>query len=149
LTSLLFGVSAFLFSADISLTAQGTANFYNPDASSSTVRANLAVVQASVVLLLSANVLLLGILGLFHHRCSKSGVFFEDANKRIKPLIFMLFGLGVLILLRNLFRTVQIFSSADDLIWRREVFFWVFDALPSLVCMLILNALHPTKFVTT
>jgi hypothetical protein len=140
-SSTLSGIIMLILTAIISLTAQGTANFFNPDAASSTVRSSLAVLRAGVVLLLVANIAFLVILGLFHRRCSITGSLRQENNKQVKVLIFALYAAATLILTRNLFRTVQIFSSPHAAVWRTEAFFWVFDGAPSLICMLILHVL--------
>jgi hypothetical protein len=133
--------------AIISLTAQGTANFFNPSAPSDVVRSDLGILKASLILLLFSNISFLGILGLYHRRCSTAKVFHESAKRKVKIGVFTLYASGLLILVRNIFRTVQIFSPSNSPAWSTEAFFWVFDASPLLICMLLLNALHPRNLV--
>jgi len=142
-SSILYGINIMIYTAIISLTAQGTSNFFNPNASTSSFQSDIAVLQAGVVLLLVANIAFLGILALFQRHSSKSGTFRENASKRVGILTLSLYASGILLLARNLFRTVQIFSSAGASAWHTEAFFWVFDAAPLLICMLLLNVLHP------
>jgi hypothetical protein len=131
----------------ISLTAQGTAIFFNSDAAPSTVRSSLGILKASLVLLLFANLSFLGILTMFYRRCSTTKVFNDGGYKKIKVLTIVLYATGLLILVRNIFRTVQIFSSPYSSVWETETFFWVFDAAPLLISSLLLNAFHPAKLV--
>lgn len=144
---ILFAVIAVVFTAIISLTAQGTSTFYNPGASPDTVRSGLILTQISVVLLLAANIGLLVELVIFYHRCVRSSVAGDDTKKNIRTLAFVLFACGLLMVARTLFRTVQIFSLAQADVWAVEALFWVFDALPLLACMVLLNVMHPVRLV--
>ncbi|OCK77227.1 hypothetical protein K432DRAFT_445492 [Lepidopterella palustris CBS 459.81] len=114
---------------------------------SGSIQSALALLKASLILLLISNISFLVILALFHRRCFTAKVFHENANRNIKILAFTLYTLGTLILLRNIFRTVQIFSPPHSLAWRTEAFFWVFDAIPLLLCTLLLNTLYPGKLL--
>jgi len=138
----IFGLFA---SVDITLTAQGTATFYNITASPASIRSGLALLKASLVILLFANVSLFGILGFFQSRYPK--IFNEAAGGKAKLVLVTLYVEATLLLVRNLFRVVQIFSSFESSVWTSEVFFWVFDAVPLLLCMLLLNVLHPGKLL--
>jgi formate hydrogenlyase subunit 3/multisubunit Na+/H+ antiporter MnhD subunit len=140
--SIIYGMLLVLFCATVSLTAQGTSNYFNPDADPSTIKSDHDLLKASLVLLLFCNVALLGILGLFHHRCSRTGVFRIAENRNAKVLAFALYACGILMLVRNIFRTVQIFSRPHSSAWETEAFFWIFDASPMLICTLMLNFMH-------
>jgi len=145
--SVIWFMVALLISAIISLTAQATSNLFNPKASPATIRSDLAILKAGLVLLLFSNASFFGILGWFHRRCHTGGVFHENANRKTKILTLTLYAASTLILVRNIFRVVQIFSSPHSHAWRTEAFFWVFDATPLVVCSLLLNAMHPGKFM--
>jgi hypothetical protein len=144
---IVWGVIMLLPCTVIPLISQGTSNFFNPDASPSLRRSDRALMEAGVILLLVFNVIFLGILVAFHLSCSRAAVFAESANRNIKLFVFMLYAIATLILARNIFRTVQIFSPSDSPAWRVQAFFWVFDASPLLISTVLLNALHPGKLV--
>lgn len=135
-----------LISAIISLTAQGASSFFSPTAPHSSAKAGLALLQASLVLQLFFNVVFIGILAVFHRRCFTAKVFHEGRDKTMKPLAFTLYASATLILVRNIFRTVQLFSPLHSPAWKVEAFFWIFDATPLLICTLVLNFWHPGKF---
>lgn len=143
LPSITWGILVLCMCVIISLTAQGTSTFFQ----SGSIQSALALLKASLILLLISNISFLVILALFHRRCFTAKVFHENANRNIKILAFTLYTLGTLILLRNIFRTVQIFSPPHSLAWRTEAFFWVFDAIPLLLCTLLLNTLYPGKLL--
>jgi heme/copper-type cytochrome/quinol oxidase subunit 2 len=141
------GIYMLLITAVISLTAQGTSNFFNPDASPSLTQSDLAVLKAGIIMLLVFNIFFLGILGVFHYSSSRSGAFADSANgnRSIEILVFTLYVAGTLVFARTIFRTVQIFSLSHSPAWRTQAFFWVFDASPLLISTALLNALHPGK----
>lgn len=71
------------------------------------------------------------------------GLMRDDTKREVKVWIPVLYAVGVLLLVRNLFRTVQIFSAADKNVWTSEALFWVFDATPDVVCIFLLCLLPP------
>jgi hypothetical protein len=71
------------------------------------------------------------------------GLLRDDTKREVKVWIPVLYAVGVLLLVRNLFRTVQIFSVADKNMWTSEALFWVFDATPDIVCTFLLSLILP------
>jgi hypothetical protein len=102
----------------------------------------LAILKASLVLLLFANFSFLGILGYFHYLSSATKGSNGTGNGKNEALLAVLYAAGLLILVRNIFRTVQIFSSSYSPAWKTEALFWVFDAAPLLISTLLLNISH-------
>jgi len=141
------GILMLLFTAVLSLTSQGTSNFFSPGSSPSLMRSDHAVLKAGIILLLVFNIVFFGILAAFHRSCSRAAAFAESANRNIKLFIVLLYTIAMLLLARNIFRTVQIFSPSDSPAWRVQTFFWVFDASPLLISTVLLNAFHPGKLV--
>jgi hypothetical protein len=148
LPSAIYIISMLTLTAILSLTAQGTSNFFNSDAAPSTIRSNLSILKASFVLLLFVNVCFLGILAWFPHRSSSTATSTDNSHTNIKPLVITLCIIGTLMLARNIFRTVQIFSHSYTSVWKNETFFWVFDAAPLLLCTALLNLRFPGSLVS-
>jgi len=146
---LTYAVPTLLFTADIPLIAQGTSNFFNPNASPSLIHSDLAVLKGGVVMLLIFNLIFLGILVVFHLACSQESGIADSANRNFNLFIFLLYTIGTLLLARNVFRTVQIFSDSSSPTWRVQTYFWVFDACPLLISTALLNLLHPGKVAET
>jgi hypothetical protein len=142
---ILWVVLMLLFTLDITLISLGTSNFFNPDAAPSLIRSDLAVLKAGVVVGLVLNLIFLAVLVVFHLACSRAAAFATSANRNLKLFTFLLYAIGTMILARNIFRTVQIFSPSDSPAWRVQAYFWVFDACPLLISSLLLNVLHPGK----
>ena len=142
-------ISAFLFTAIISLTSQGTSTFFSNEASDDTVRSNLAVLKASLILQLFLNVVAIAILASVYRQSAAKG----DLPRRVaRPVRIVHLSLSIavaMVLVRNLFRTVQIFSPPDSPTWTVEAYFWVFDATPMLAYTVVFHALHPAKYLPT
>jgi hypothetical protein len=138
-------ICTVLFSAVISLTAQGASSYFNPNATPGSAKSGHALLEASLVLLLVVSICFLGILGEFHRRCSRAKVFVE--NKRNMDIVLVtLYAAGLLLLVRDIFRTSQIFSPTDSLSWK-ESLFWGFEVLPLFLCLFLLNVPWPAKLL--
>ena len=87
LLTILWGISAFTISATISLTAQGAAGYLNQNKPNGSSKSGLALLKASLVLLLVCIVSFLAFLELFRRRLSAIEV---DATqtKRIRFIVF-------------------------------------------------------------
>ena len=138
-------------SAVISCTAQGCATYFNPDAKHSSVRPALALLKASLFLQLVPNAAVLCILvAVFLVRRKNTQVTEAGAGLR-RPLHMFVLSLLILMSLmvvRNVFRTVQIFSSSLSKIWTDEVYFWVFEGAVMVCFTALFHILHPAQYVS-
>jgi len=137
--------------ATISCTAQGCSTYFNPDAKASTISSALALLKASLLLQLSLNgavlCLLVVVLG------SKLRKITGDDNamghhQSMRTLLFLSFALTVLMVVRNIFRTVQIFASPLSAIWTNEAYFWVFEASVMVCFSTLFHVMHPAKYLS-
>ncbi|KAI9767613.1 MAG: hypothetical protein M1839_004470 [Geoglossum umbratile] len=143
----LWFILSIYMSAVVSITSQGAAGLFDATASLGTVRSALALLKASAVIQLSLIVAFIAILAVFHRRYSAAKTSDAAQIKKIRIATATLYVSAVLILARNIFRTVQIFSHANSPAWRTETFFWVFDAAPLAVVTLLLNVTCPAKWL--
>jgi RTA1 like protein len=134
-------------SACVSLSAQGASSFFNPDSSPKSAKGARACLEASLIILLVLAVCFLGILVEFQRRCARVDVFDAGKNRNARMVIYALYASGLFLLARDIFRTVQIFSASNSLVWTSEPLFWVFDAAPLLLCLLVLNVSKPLKLL--
>jgi len=138
-------------SAVISCTAQGCSTYFNPDAKRSSIKPALALVKASLFLQLVPNAAMLCILvAVFIVR--RNNVNNTDTaaghRRQLQMLVLSLFGLTTLMILRNVFRTVQIFASSLSGIWTEEAYFWVFEGCVMVCFTALFHVLHPAKYVS-
>jgi hypothetical protein len=138
-----------IFATTISLTSQGISQYFDPGLKQSDESSALALVRSSLILQLALNgpagcLLLVQCL---QKQTPEAG---EDAAEDVPPrkgpsLVMSLLFLNALILVRNVFRTVQIFSSPTSPIWTEEAYYWVFDACIMLCYTVSFHILHPGK----
>jgi len=132
--------------AIISLTAQGSASYFNPNATHGAAKSGHILLEVSLIMMLVLTITFLGLLLEFHRRCSSAKVFESgDGANSMNTVFWTLYITGLLMLVRDIFRTAQIFSSTNSLAWTSEALFWVFDAVPLLLCLFVLNVSASTK----
>ncbi|EXJ60674.1 hypothetical protein A1O7_04827 [Cladophialophora yegresii CBS 114405] len=157
-----------LTSAIISCTAQGCATYFDPAAKRSAITSALALLKASLFLQLSLNAVVLCVLVVVFmnwrngrsngsHR-GISGLLTEDADAvggRRGPtarsshiFVVSLLGLTVLLVVRNVFRTVQVFMSPLSGVWVDEAYFWVFEACVMVCFSGWFHVVHPARYVS-
>lgn len=105
----------------------------------------MALLKASLILQLVFLVAVLLIVLVSRRRAHAQGFLQIDSG------LFNMFnfsGFFVLLFIRDIFRTVQIFMPSDSMVWTQEVFFWVFDAVPMLAYTVLLNWLHPGQHLS-
>ena len=130
-----------------------------PDAKYYALGHNL--LRASLALQLAVILLFYTLAGLFHARCARAGV----AHHRVRAVLYSLYGSMLLILARTIYRAVEHFAApmavagaggagGGEEAWRSlspiiryEWFFWVFEAAPMLVNVLMWNARHPRRYL--
>jgi heme/copper-type cytochrome/quinol oxidase subunit 2 len=142
-------ISVFLFTAIISLTSQGTATFFSEQANDNAVSSSLAVLKASLILQLFLNVVAVAVLASIYRPGAAKGVQPPGEARRVRIVGISLSIALTMILVRNLFRTVQSFLPPDSPAWTVEAYFWVFDATPMLAYTAVFHALHPAKYFPT
>jgi hypothetical protein len=138
-----------IFATTISLTSQGIAQYFDPSLKQSDENSALALVRSSLILQLALNgpagCLLL--IQWLQNRAPEAGEDMPEASPPRKgpSLVLSLFLLNALITVRNVFRTIQIFSSPNSAIWTEEAYYWVFDACIMLCYTVSFHILHPGK----
>ena len=106
-------------------------------------RIGFDLVKASLILLLATFALFLVVVVVFHLRCLRAGVMTKD----LRILLITIYFSGAFIMIRNIIRTIMYFNPYTSLINRKEVFFWIFEALPMLANTLMMNIFPPTKYL--
>jgi hypothetical protein len=142
-------IYSLFWSAIISLIAQGSATYFDPGQKLGSAKSGHAVVQAGLVLTLVLDVVIITILGIFHNRCSKAGVFkaADGGSRKMDIVIGTVYVGAILLLVRDLFTTIQIFESTKRLIWTSEALMWVFEVLPILGTFVVINVARPVKLL--
>jgi hypothetical protein len=103
--------------------------------------------EASLILLIVCIICLVAFLELFRRRLSAANAFDANRKSKLRLLIIAFYTASALIFVRNIFRTVQIFSPLDSAIWTMEPLFWAFDAAPLLIATVVMNVFYPGKLL--
>ena len=125
------------------LTGNGASRSANTDATPSEIKLGADLVRASILLQLAcfAGFIILEIV--FHRRCIKAGMM----TSKIKAIITLLYISSGLILLRNIYRVVDVWQGYTGYLERHEVFFYVFDGALMLINSVMLNIWHPMRYL--
>lgn len=120
--------------------ASYAANFKNTKAQ---IKTGIVLVKVSLFLLLGMFLGFMFLIVLFHRRCVAAGVF----TYKTKVIVYELYLSGLLILIRNTYRTAAFFYPPVSPANGDEVFFWVFEALPMLANTFLMNIFPPGKYL--
>ncbi|KIX02299.1 uncharacterized protein Z518_08239 [Rhinocladiella mackenziei CBS 650.93] len=142
----IFIVVSCFNTAIITCLAQGAATYFNPRASENAISSGLALIKASLFLQLFLNGAFIYILTLVQKRQTARNLSHYQRDRAIAALTLLTM-MGM-ILVCNIFRTVQIFVSPTSSLWTAEVFFWVFDACMLLSFTVVFHVMHPGKFLS-
>ncbi|KAK5046941.1 hypothetical protein LTR84_007295 [Exophiala bonariae] len=127
-------------SAVITCTAQGAATYFNPDQTDGAVKSGLALIKASLFLQLFMNTVFIYLLWTTRT---------QQQTREHTVTTTVLLVLICLVIVRNIFRTVQIFASPLSQLWMKEVYFWIFEACIMLVFTTLFHVMHPAKILGT
>ncbi|KAK5445282.1 hypothetical protein LTS15_010063 [Exophiala xenobiotica] len=139
-------------SAIITCTAQGCATYFSAHQSQSAMRSGLALIKASLTLQLFLNAVFVCLLAVYQYRPNlrlgpqhQAEHQAEHSQSRTVTIILTLYVLIGLILIRNIFRTVQIFTSPRSGLWTDEAYFWVFEPTVILTYSVIWHLICPAE----
>lgn len=65
-----------------------------------------------------------------------------------KKLIWVLYLSSVLILIRSVFRIIEYVMGSDGELLQKEVYLYIFDAVPMIVTSVAFNWFHPSRVIT-
>lgn len=111
-----------------------------------------ALLKAALILQLALMVGFVSVAGRFHYNCARAGVL----NKTVKRPLYVLYTSCTLITIRTVYRTVEYFTAASlnvtDIdgispVLKDEWFFWIFETLVMFVNTVLLNTLHPMRWL--
>ena len=65
-----------------------------------------------------------------------------------KKLIWVLYITSTLILIRSIFRIIEYVMGSEGELLQKEVYLYIFDALPMFLTVVALNWFHPSRVIT-
>ena len=66
---------------------------------------------------------------------------------KLRSIVALLYASSALILVRNIYRCIEVWQGYTGYLQRHEAFFYVFDAGLMLVNTIMLNVWHPARFL--
>ena len=125
------------------LTGNGGSRSADTSNSPSEMRLGADLVRASIILQLECFVGFNALAAAYHYRCVQNGVL----NDKLQRIISLLYVSSALILVRNIYRVVEVWEGVGGYLFFHEAFFYVFDGALMLVNTLMWNVWHPMEFL--
>lgn len=122
------------------LTANGAAILSDPTNSPSRLRSGRYEFRASILLQLFCFIGFIILEITFHRRCIKAR---NIITPRLRTVFVLLYASSGLILVRNIYRVVEVFEGGDGYLNSHEAFFYVFDGALMLINTVMFNIMHP------
>lgn len=127
------------------LTGNGAAKIANLSSSPEQIRIGNGLIRASLLLQIVLFALFISLEVVFHLRLVKSRI----KHAKLYTIVALLYASSALILIRNIYRCIEIWQGYTGYLQRHEAFFYVFDAGLMLVNSIMLNVAHPAKYLPT
>ena len=125
------------------LTANGAAKVSNFSNSLGQIKEGKGEIRASILLQVACFLAFIALVGVFHRRCLRANV----VRPKLRPVINLLYASSALIVIRNIYRVVNIFQGYDGYVETHEAFFYVFDGGLMLINSVIFNVYHPRLYL--
>ena len=125
------------------LTGNGASRSANTNATPSDIKLGANLVRASILLQVGCFVGFIALEMLFHRRCAEAGIM----TPRIRVIIRLLYASSALILVRNIYRVVDVWQGYMGYLEKHEAFFYAFDAALMLTNSVMLNIWHPLRYL--
>lgn len=126
------------------LTANGAAIASDPSNSPSRLRSGRDQFRASILMQLFCFIGFICLEITFHRRCLKAK---NVITPRLRTVFFLLYASSTLILVRNIYRVIEVFQGVDGYVSSHEAFFYVFDGALMIINTVMFNVMHPMMFL--
>ena len=125
------------------LTGNGAAKVANLSNSPEQINIGNGLIRASLLLQILLFALFISLEIVFHTRLVKAGIM----TPKMQAIVALLYGSSALILIRNIYRCIEVWQGYTGYLQRHEAFFYVFDAGLMLVNTIMLNIWHPAQYL--
>lgn len=125
------------------LTGNGAAKAINSFDNPQQLNIGAALIRASIALQLAYFVGFVALEIIFHRRCLRAKVM----NAKLQTVIYLLYASSVLIMIRNVYRAVEVWEGNDGHLATTEAYFWVLDSSLLLLNSTMLNKSHPMAYL--
>lgn len=125
------------------LTGNGAAKVANLSSTPEQIKIGNGLIRASLLLQIHLFALFISLEIVFHMRLVKSRI----KHAKLFTIVALLYTSSALILIRNIYRCIEIWRGYTWYLQKHEAFFYIFDAGLMLVNSIMLNVAHPARFL--
>lgn len=125
------------------LIGNGAAKTVNNTLNPSEIRAGQILVKTALIMQAVAFIGLVAIALIFHIRAASRGLL----NRNLKIVLYTLYASCALIFARCIYRIAEYFEGWTGTLYTHEAYFWVFEAGLMLANSVLLNVLHPGRYL--
>lgn len=125
------------------LTGNGGSRFANPNATVTDLKVGQGLIRASILLQMACFVGFIALEVTLHRRLVKANLLIP----KLRTIIILLYASSAMIMVRNIYRVVEVWEGYTGYLQTHEAFFYVFDAAVMLVNSVMLNFWHPSMYL--
>ena len=125
------------------LTSNGASYSANSRNTPSQIKTGTNLIRASILLQVACFIGFIALEVVLHRRCAKAGIL----TPKLRTIITLLYASSALILVRNIYRVVEVWQGYTGYLQTQQAFFYVFDAALMLVNTVMLNVWHPSMYL--
>lgn len=125
------------------LTGNGASRVANSEATTTDLKVGRGLIRASILLQMACFVGFIALEATLHRRLLNARIL----TPRLRTIIILLYASSAMIMVRNIYRVVDVWEGYTGYLETREAFFYVFDAAVMLVNSVMLNVWHPSMYL--
>lgn len=125
------------------MTGNGASRVANASASKGERKIGVYLIKVSLILQACTFGAYVAILAIWHVRVRREGLL----SKKLRPVVLAMYASSALITIRCIYRIVEYFQGYGGELYSHEAYFWVFEAVLMLANSLLLNWMHPGRFL--
>jgi len=125
------------------LTGNGASRIANKQATTTELKVGRDLIRASILLQMACFVGFITLEVILHRRLVNAFLL----TPKLRTVIILLYASSAMIMVRNIYRVVDVWEGYTGYLETHEAFFYVFDAAVMLVNSVMLNVWHPSVYL--
>lgn len=125
------------------LTGNGASRIANMQATVTDVKVGRGLIRASILLQMACFVGFIALEATLHRRLVNARLL----TSKLRTIIILLYASSAIIMVRNIYRVVDVWEGYTGYLEMHEAFFYVFDAAVMLANSVVLNVWHPSIYL--
>lgn len=125
------------------MTGNGASRVANTSASPTEREIGEYLIKISLILQACTFAAYVGILAIWHFRVRRRGLL----GQKLRPVVLAMYTSSAFITIRCIYRIIEYFQGTNSSLYTHEAYFWVFEAVLMLLNSVLLNWIHPGRFL--